>query len=172
MLSLFILYFFFYIMFKYLTSDGYINLNQLCKAGEKEFKTWKENKKSKAFIKELSRDAGIPADELIKYKSGANSERANWGLPQVAINIAQWVSPVFDVQVSKWVFELMVTGKVTLGEEKSAQELEKMYQDQIETLTNQFRLKEEELEQDLELYAIISLNINSLYSNDNKTRLI
>jgi hypothetical protein len=26
-------------------SDGYINLNQLCKAGKKEFSEWKRNKK-------------------------------------------------------------------------------------------------------------------------------
>jgi hypothetical protein len=32
-----------------INQDGFINLNQLCKAGGKEFKEWKRNKKSKEF---------------------------------------------------------------------------------------------------------------------------
>ena len=59
-------------------------------------------KKSSAFLKVLSSSRGIPLDELIKYNSGSNEERANWGHPQVAINVAQWVSPEFDVKVSKY----------------------------------------------------------------------
>lgn len=36
-------------------SDGYINLNQICKAGNKHFKKWNENKKSQAFLEVLLR---------------------------------------------------------------------------------------------------------------------
>ena len=73
-------------------------------------------------------------DKLIKYNTGSNSERANWGHPQVAINVAQWISPEFDVQVSKWVFELMLTGKVELDHEKSNKELEEALQKKIQSL--------------------------------------
>jgi hypothetical protein len=34
------------------------------------------------------------------------------------------VSPLFDVKVSRWVYELMLFGNVTLNEERSNQELE------------------------------------------------
>lgn len=115
-------------------SDGYINLNQLCKAAGKDFKEWKRNKKSKAFLEAFEASVGIPSNELVKYKSGSNEERANWGHPQVAINVAQWISPKFDVQVSKWVFELMTTGKVELGKEKSQKELENVWKDMINPL--------------------------------------
>ena len=37
--------------------------------------------------------------------------RGAWVHPRVAINLAQWLSPVFAVRVSKWVFEWM-TGKL------------------------------------------------------------
>ena len=49
--------------------------------------------------------------------------------PQVAINIAQWISPDFDVKVSAWIYELVLTGKVELGKEKSNDELLKLQQD-------------------------------------------
>ena len=32
--------------------------------------------------------------------------------PRVAVNIAQWISPEFDVKVSGWVYEIWATGKV------------------------------------------------------------
>lgn len=34
--------------------------------------------------------------------------------PYIAINLAQWCSPEFAVQVSSWVFELMTKGEVRL----------------------------------------------------------
>jgi len=92
--------------------DGYINLNQLCKAGSKDFRAWKRNKNSMAFIQALSEGGRILPPSLIKYETNSKTDQANWGHPQIAINVAQWVSPEFNVKVSKWVFELMTTGSV------------------------------------------------------------
>ena len=86
--------------------DGYINLTALCKAGNKEFKNWKENIKTKAYMKVLISTVGIPTVEILKCESGRNGERHTWGHQQVAVNIAQWISPEFDVRVSKWIFDL------------------------------------------------------------------
>jgi hypothetical protein len=44
--------------------------------------------------------AGIPAGDLTNYGSGNNETRATRVHPRVAINIAQWVSPAFDVAVN------------------------------------------------------------------------
>jgi len=63
-------------------------------------------------------------DELIKYSTGSNKEKSNWAHPQVAMNIAQWMSPVFDVMVSSWVYEVMMTGKVDISNTKSYRELQ------------------------------------------------
>jgi len=111
--------------------DGYINLTQLCKAGNKEFSNWLKNKNTEAYLMVLSSSLRIRRDNLIKYETGSNENRATWGHPQAAINIAQWISPQFDVQVSKWIFELNVTGKVEFGNEKSNKELENLYQEKI-----------------------------------------
>ena len=109
--------------------DGYINLTALCKAGKKEFNEWKRNKKTQAFLKVLISTPRIPGVEIIKCESGGNGERHTWGHPQVAVNIAQWISPEFDVRVSKWIYELALTGKVELENEKTTLELDNIYEE-------------------------------------------
>ena len=109
--------------------DGYINVTSLCKAGKKQFKSWNRLDKTKAFLQVLSSTVKIHTVELIKMNTGGNGERHTWVHPQVAINIAQWISPEFDVKVSAWIYELVLTGKVELGKEKSNDELFKIQQD-------------------------------------------
>ncbi len=111
--------------------DGYVNLTQLNKAGGKNYFHWKENNKTKAFLEALSLSIGLPMDKLIKYESGPIQIRATWAHPQVAINNAQWISPEFDVQVSAWIFELLTTGSVQAGNEKSTKELDNYYKEQL-----------------------------------------
>ncbi len=86
-------------------ADGYINLTQLCKAGDKKFCHWKENKNSITFLQTLSKKLQIDIKDLIQYQNGSNKERATFGHPLVATNIAQWISPEFSVNVSIWIEE-------------------------------------------------------------------
>ena len=113
---------------EYRDNDGYINITNLCKAGGKKFNHWNSIDKTKRFLYVLSTEAGIPASELIKVGSGSKYENdtknLTWAHPQVAINIAQWISPEFDVLVSKWVYEIMLTGKVDIRDNKTTQELD------------------------------------------------
>jgi hypothetical protein len=112
--------------------DGYINVSELCKAGMKQFNHWNVNDRSKSFLKVLKRSTGIPMDLLISsVMTGPNDTRGTWAHPQVAINIAQWISPEFDVQVSKWVYELTFTGSVTLGKEKNEEAIQKAFRQMI-----------------------------------------
>ena len=104
--------------------DGYINITNLCKAGNKKFSHWNLLDNTKAFLKELSRSAGIPADLLIQsITGGKNEDRKTWVHPYVAINISQWISPQFDVKVSSWIYEVMLTGKIDISKTKSFQQL-------------------------------------------------
>jgi hypothetical protein len=104
--------------------DGFINATALCKAGSKKFNDWSRLEKSKSFIEILSTSAGIPAYPLINIiENGVNEKRGTWVHPRVAINIAQWISPKFDVQVSGWVHELAITGTVSIGKEKTNDQL-------------------------------------------------
>lgn len=105
--------------------DGYINVTNLCKAGNKQFKHWKCLEKTRAFLRVLSRSVGIPTDLLLKTQTGGlNENRGTWVHPQVAINIVQWISPAFDVKVSGWVYEIMMTGKVDITNTTSYKKLQ------------------------------------------------
>jgi hypothetical protein len=105
--------------------DGYINVTDLCNAGGKNISDWKRLEKTITFLNALSASMGIPIDELLKYKMGSIHERATWVHPQIAINIAQWISPIFDVKVSAWVYEAMMTGKVDITSTKTYKEIQK-----------------------------------------------
>lgn len=87
----------------YRAEDGYVDVTDLCKAGNKKFNDWYRIDKTKEFLEELSRSAGIPADLLIQtIRGGLNENRKTWAYPQVAINIAQWISPKFGFEVESW----------------------------------------------------------------------
>lgn len=88
--------------------DGYINLNKLCKYGNRDFRTWKRSRRAKEFLIELSTYLNIPKDELIKYTIYTSTDKANWGHPQVATYVAQWISVKFSVQISIWIEEWKV----------------------------------------------------------------
>ena len=121
--------------------DGFINVTNLCKAGSKQFKHWFSLDKTKAFLQVLSSSVGIPTDTLIKYNTGSIHKRSTWAHPQVAINIAQWISPNFDVKVSAWVYEVMMTGKVDISNTKSYRQLQSENKDKelkIQYLTKKY----------------------------------
>jgi hypothetical protein len=133
---------------EYREEDGFINITNLCKAGGKEFKSWNRLDKTKRFLDVLSSSVKIHTNELIKYEPGSNSERSTWAHPQVAINIAQWISPEFDVLVSKWVYEIMLTGKVDVRDNKTTEELDimnvenKLLKNRIKLLESKFLQKQ------------------------------
>ena len=122
--------------------DGYINVTNLCKAGDKLFKNWKKTQKTKAFLQVLSSVVLIGTAELIKLGTGSKHKSSQtWVHPQVAINIAQWISPSFDVKVSGWVYEIMMTGKVDITNTtsfKKLQEENKGHKLRIQYLTKKY----------------------------------
>ena len=145
--------------------DGYINVTNLCKAGKKQFKHWKELDKSKAYLQALSSSVGIPTSELIKYVSGSNDLRATWVHPQVAINIAQWISPYFDVKVSAWVYEIYLTGKVDISNTKTYQELREQNKNKelkITFLTNKYVKKQKRKDYENDNNVIYILTTDNL----------
>lgn len=117
--------------------DGYIDVTNLCKAGGRTYDTWNRRKATKAFLVELQQDLQRnwngpqncrPSDtdaesKLIKFETGHGATQRTWAHPRVALNIAQWVSPAFDVQVTKWVHQLLVTGHVRLTDDPDDQTL-------------------------------------------------
>jgi hypothetical protein len=116
-------------MFISLRDDGYINTTHLCKAGDKLFSDWYKLKSTKELISILESDMNI-STLLIDNKTN----RDTWIHPDLAIQLAQWISPLFALQVSKWIRELAIYESVTIGKEKSNQELLKVQQE-LKTIT-------------------------------------
>lgn len=87
-------------------TDGYFNATAMCKAAGKQINDYNRLSTTRAFIQELSSETGIPVSELVQViKGGPPHLQGTWVHPQVAINLAQWLSPKFAVLVSKWALE-------------------------------------------------------------------
>jgi hypothetical protein len=110
----------------------YINLTELCKAGGKSYKAWKRLDATEEFLRSLELVVLKSTGDFIIYNDNGNQDRATWGIPQIAINIAYWLSPEFQVQVTKWIYELGLMGKVELGNERSLSELDSTLLDQAQ----------------------------------------
>jgi hypothetical protein len=88
--------------------DGYINATAMCQSAGRPWSRYWELPAAKAFAHELSLDLGIPISTLIQSMKGGDIRfQGTWVHPQVAINLAQWLSAKFAVQVSQWVYDWM-----------------------------------------------------------------
>ena len=88
--------------------DGYINATEMCKVAGRPWNRYWDTKRTRRFIQALSVDTGIPASSLIEQFIGRPAHlQETWVHPQVAISLAQWLSPAFEVRVTRWVFEWM-----------------------------------------------------------------
>ena len=129
--------------------DGYVNVTKICQAAGKRldfyFKT-DHAKESMDFLQKTLDDEHAENIKLGKvippyggitlltsYKGNSTgNEQGTFAHPDLAIIIAAWASKSFQFQVSRWIRELMIIGRVELGKEKSGpelkQKLEKTFQ--------------------------------------------
>ena len=86
--------------------DGYFNATAMCQAAGKRFGGYHRLTSTTDFLNALEADVQISTSELVQsIKGGVPELQGTWVHPYVAINLAMWLSPVFAVQVSKWVAE-------------------------------------------------------------------
>lgn len=129
--------------------DGFINATAMCKAGGKEFKHWNSLESTKDLIKALEEaincevgiltsgittnisDVRIPTSQFIVSLKGNSSKfsQGSWIHPDLAVHLAMWISPTFGIQVSGWVRELALCGSVSIGKEKTSQQLLELQKD-------------------------------------------
>lgn len=89
-------------------TDGYINATAMCQAANKDWSDYRRLKATESFLEALAADTETPASKLIQSLKGGDPRlQGTWVHPQVAIHLAQWLSPAFAVKVSKWVFDWM-----------------------------------------------------------------
>lgn len=112
-------------------TDGYIDATKLCEAGNKRIFNYIRNDTTQAYIKALERKTHIRGEELIMIQPSSNGKRHTWVHMKVAIHLAQWISPEFAVQVTDWIEELIITNSVTLGKEKTNEEIQEIYSEKV-----------------------------------------
>lgn len=96
--------------------DGFVNLTQMCQANGKKISHFLSLKSTKQYIEQIESDDGITASQLLVVKKGNSSDftQGTWGHPEIAILLAQWISPRFHRWCNAHIFNLMETGQTSL----------------------------------------------------------
>jgi hypothetical protein len=88
--------------------DGYINATAMCKAVGREWSNYFKSPATREFLDELGSVLPVGRTGLThSVQGGTPALQGTWVHPQVAIHLAQWLSPKFAVQVSAWVYDWM-----------------------------------------------------------------
>jgi len=133
--------------------DGYVNVTKICHVAGKRLDNWKVLDSSKESMKYLQKTLddeaanvnlgfdlpGIPGRSnpklALESTFGGNCPgRGTFAHPDLAIIIAAWASIPFQFQVSRWVRELMTSGRVDLGKEKSGPELKQKLEETFQSV--------------------------------------
>ncbi|MCC5624801.1 KilA-N domain-containing protein [Nostoc sp. CHAB 5715] len=145
---------------KYSIPKGYVNATQMCHANNKSWGHYKERKSTKAYWTALSNDIGIPISSLVIEVDGYGSSQGTWIHPEIAIDLAQWVSVEFRIWANRTLMKVMMNQEpvqqqsmtqvqllAALAQQLAEQEQHLLQQQQQQT---EFlhRLKAVEVEQD------------------------
>ncbi|AUB43644.1 DNA-damage-inducible protein D (plasmid) [Nostoc flagelliforme CCNUN1] len=93
---------------KYSIPKGYVNATQMCNANNKSWGHYKERKSTKAYWMALSNDIGIPISSLVIEVDGYGSSQGTWIHPEIAIDLAQWVSVEFRIWANRTLMKVMM----------------------------------------------------------------
>ena len=101
--------------------DGYINATQMCKAANKKWYEYWRLPSTQEYLIALAEDLKIDvivnnpkrdnyASALVLTFRGGNSQQGTWVHPEVAVDLAAWISVEFRILVNRWVREWMSNG--------------------------------------------------------------
>ena len=85
------------------TSDGYVNATAMCKANKKRWSDYRESDRCQTYLGALSQTTEIPLFGLIESRQGQGG--GSWVHPQVAVDLARWISAPFAVWMDGWFLE-------------------------------------------------------------------
>ncbi len=102
--------------------DGYINATQMCKANNKKWYEYWRLPNTQRYLIALANDLGLDiivnnpkrdnyASALVETFRGGNSQQGTWVHPEVAVDLATWISVEFRILVNRWIREWMTTGQ-------------------------------------------------------------
>lgn len=86
------------------TTDGYVNATAMCRANEKQWHDYWRTDRATEYLEALEAETGITVSNLcLTTKGGAN--QGTWIHPQVAVDLARWISAPFAVFMDRWFLE-------------------------------------------------------------------
>lgn len=92
------------------TTDGYVNATAMCKANGKQWNDYWRTDRATEYLEALSAETGIPVSSLcLSMKGGAY--QGTWVHPQVAVDLARWISAPFAVWMDAWFLEGIQTAQ-------------------------------------------------------------
>jgi hypothetical protein len=142
-----------------LREDGYIHATEICKIASKKMHNWLRLQETMQLENELKKQN--PDKVFIDVKKGGVYQ-GTWIHPDLAFNLIQWCSTEFSIQVSKWLFELVFTGNVELGNEKTSKETDEKYQELLHKL-KETEQKLEETKDLVKTYDETNKELNKKY---------
>ena len=83
--------------------DGYVNATAMCKANGKLWANYFQTDRATIYMEALSETIGIPMVSLYQSETGRNG--GTWIHPQLAVDLARWVSAPFAVWMDGWLLE-------------------------------------------------------------------
>lgn len=102
------------------TTDGYVNATAMCKANEKRWKDYRESDRCQQYLDAVESVAGISVHALVESRSGGAGGGSTWVHPQVAVDLARWISAPFAVWMDAWFLEELAGGRVSQVRETPA----------------------------------------------------
>ena len=106
-----------------------VNATQICQAAGKCWKHYHNCDKTKNFLQILCSKAGIPAFDLVRTKPGHHGGTMVHRM--VALNLARWCHEDIAVQFTMWIDELLLNGRVELGNEMNPEQLDAIWKRRI-----------------------------------------
>ena len=85
------------------TADGYVNATAMCRANDKRWSDYRESERCQQYLDALSQTTEIPVFNLIVSRQGNGG--GTWVHPQVAVDLARWISAPFAVWMDRWFLE-------------------------------------------------------------------
>ena len=84
-------------------SDDYVNATAMCKANGKRWNDYFETDRCQRYLGALEAKTGIPVVSLYQSRNGRTG--GVWVHPQVAVDLARWISAPFAVFMDGWFLE-------------------------------------------------------------------
>ena len=101
------------------TTDGYVNATAMCKANGKQWSKYRESDRCQTDLDALAETSEIRMFDLIESRQGQGG--GTWVHPQVAVDLARWISAPFAVWMDGWFLESIQHPQPTPVQESTLQ---------------------------------------------------